>query len=29
MKETLLFVGLLVLWFFVNRWLLPRLGVPT
>jgi len=29
MKEILLFVGLLVLWLFLTRWLLPRLGVPT
>lgn len=29
MKEILLFVGVLVLWFFLSRWLLPRLGVPT
>jgi len=29
MKEILLLIGVLVLWFFLNRWLLPRLGVPT
>jgi hypothetical protein len=29
MKETLFFAGLLVLWIFLNRWLLPRMGVPT
>jgi uncharacterized membrane protein len=29
MKEMLIFAGVLVLWIFLNRWLLPRLGVPT
>jgi hypothetical protein len=29
MKEALLFVGLLALLFILNRWLLPRLGMPT
>jgi hypothetical protein len=29
MKETLLFLGILVLWLVLNRWVLPRLGVPT
>jgi uncharacterized membrane protein len=29
MKEALFFVGLLVLWIFLNRWVLPRMGVPT
>jgi hypothetical protein len=25
----LLPLGVLVLWFVLNRWVLPRLGVPT
>jgi hypothetical protein len=29
MKETLLFAGFLVLWIVLNRWVLPRMGVPT
>jgi hypothetical protein len=27
--DFLLPVGVLVLWFILNRWILPRLGVPT
>lgn len=27
--EILLPVAFLVLWFVLNRWVLPRLGVPT
>ncbi len=29
MKDVLLPLGVLVLWFVMNRWLLPRKGVPT
>ncbi len=29
MKDVLLPLGVLVLWFVMNRWLLPRMGVPT
>lgn len=29
MKEILLFVSILALWVVVNRWVLPRFGVPT
>jgi hypothetical protein len=29
MKEFLLFAGVIVLWLILNRWVLPRLGVPT
>jgi uncharacterized membrane protein len=29
MKEILLFAGFLIVWIFLNRWLLPHLGVPT
>ena len=29
MKDVLLPVGVLVLWFVMNRWVLPRMGVPT
>lgn len=29
MKEILLVVGFLVVWVVLNRWALPRLGVPT
>jgi hypothetical protein len=29
MKDVLLPLGVLVLWFVLNRWVLPRLGVPT
>jgi hypothetical protein len=27
--DILLPVGVLVLWFVLNRWVLPRFGVPT
>ncbi|QEH34457.1 hypothetical protein OJF2_29960 [Aquisphaera giovannonii] len=29
MSETLVLVGILAGWIILNRWLLPRLGVPT
>jgi hypothetical protein len=29
MAELLFLLGILVLWFVLNRWVLPRLGVPT
>lgn len=29
MKDMLLPFGVLVLWFVLNRWILPRMGVPT
>jgi hypothetical protein len=29
MKESLLPLGILVVWFVLARWVLPRLGVPT
>jgi hypothetical protein len=29
MKDILFFVGVLALWLILNRWVLPRLGVPT
>ena len=29
MRDMLLPLGLLVLWFVMNRWVLPRMGVPT
>jgi len=29
MKELLMIVIFLVVWFVVNKYLLPRLGVPT
>ena len=29
MNEWLLPLGVLVLWFVLNRWVLPRMGVPT
>jgi len=29
MRDVLLPLGLLVLWFVMNRWVLPRMGVPT
>lgn len=29
MKELLMIVVFLVVWFVVNKYLLPRLGVPT
>jgi hypothetical protein len=27
--DLLIPVGILVAWFVLNRWILPRLGVPT
>jgi hypothetical protein len=27
--EALTFVALFAAWFAVNRWILPRLGIPT
>jgi hypothetical protein len=29
MREWLLPLGVLALWFVLNRWVLPRMGVPT
>ena len=29
MRDLLVFVGFFLLWFALQRWLLPRLGVPT
>lgn len=29
MEEALLPLGVVVLWFVLARWVLPRLGVPT
>jgi hypothetical protein len=29
MHEVLLWIGLIVGWFVLQRWLLPKLGVPT
>lgn len=29
MNEWLVPLGVLVLWFVLNRWVLPRMGVPT
>jgi hypothetical protein len=29
LAEVLPVVGVLVLWFVLNRWILPRMGVPT
>jgi hypothetical protein len=29
MKDVLLPLGVLVVWFVLNRWVLPRMGVPT
>jgi hypothetical protein len=29
MGEWFLPLGILVLWFVLNRWVLPRMGVPT
>ena len=28
-KEVGIFVGVLVVWFVLNRWVLPRFGVGT
>ena len=29
MNDALVFAALVAIWFVVNRWLLPRLGVST
>jgi hypothetical protein len=29
MKEVLIFVAIIGVWFFLQGWLLPRLGVST
>lgn len=29
MKDVLLLLGIVVIWFVVNRYVLPRLGVQT
>jgi len=29
MHEALLWIGLIGVWFVLQRWLLPKLGVPT
>ena len=29
MRQMLVPIGVLVLWFVLNRWVLPALGVPT
>ena len=29
MSDLLVFSGILIAWILVQRWLLPRLGVPT
>ena len=29
MRQWLVPIGFLVLWFVLNRWVLPALGVPT
>ena len=29
MKDLLLFVGVVVVWFVLNAWVLPRFGVST
>ena len=29
MAEALLWIGFVVVWLVLQRWLLPRLGVPT
>ncbi len=29
MKEISLMIGVFAVWFLLNRYLLPRLGVPT
>jgi len=29
MSEILLFSGVIVAWFVLNRWILPRLGIAT
>lgn len=29
MMDFLWFIGLIALWYVINRWILPRLGVQT
>jgi hypothetical protein len=29
MNEWLFPLGVLALWFVLNRWILPRMGIPT
>lgn len=29
MAEVWMYIGFVVAWIVLNRWLLPRLGVPT
>ncbi len=29
MNDALVFIGFLVLWFILSRFVLPRLGIPT
>lgn len=29
MRDTLILLAVLVAWVVLNRWVLPRLGVPT
>lgn len=29
MKDLLILTGIIVLWFVIQRWILPRLGVRT
>ncbi len=29
MKSLLIFAGVIVVWFILNRWVLPRFGVET
>jgi hypothetical protein len=29
MKSLLIFVGVIAVWFILNRWILPRFGVET
>jgi hypothetical protein len=29
MSDVGMFLGIVALWFVLNRWVLPRMGVPT
>jgi hypothetical protein len=29
MKSLLIFVGVIAVWYILNRWILPRFGVET
>ena len=29
MQDLLLFAGVIVAWYVLNRWILPRLGIAT